>query len=251
MPVAGHVPQSISAEEASDAGQRTIEHLGRVLLSCSRDSSPRSGQALIDSYDETKANALFAKFVKNGTWHDPTLVVLRVHAFWTDPETVRNARTEYVPRKIRESWKQSPFTKLMESIPPSAVQGQRKVFEMHLQLVSRMHRAGVRILAGTDSSIPYVIQGFSLHDELQWLVKAGLSPLEALRSATIRPAEYFGIGDSAGSIATGRFADLVVLNADPLRDIANTRKIEAVVVAGHYLSRTDLDAMLNQLKDSQ
>ena len=82
-------------------------------------------------------------------------------------------------------------------------------------------------------------------------MKAGLSPLEALRSATIRPAEYFEIGNSAGSIASGKFADLVLLNADPLRDIANTRKIEAVVAAGHYLSRADLDAMLNRLKDTQ
>ena len=248
IPFAGHVPIRIGAEEATDAGQKSLEHLTGILLACSRDSSARTAQALIDSYDPEKAKALFAKFVRNGTWIDPTFAVLRVHAFWNDPETLRNARTEYVPRQVREAWKTSPFAKLMESIPPAAVEGQRKLFDRHLQLVGNMHRAGVRILAGTDSSIPYVIQGFSLHDELGWLVKAGLSPLEALRSATIRPAEYFDIADTAGSIAKGKFADLVLLNADPLRDIANTRKIEAVVAAGHYLRRAELDEMLETLK---
>jgi len=95
---------------------------------------------------------------------------------------------------------------------------------------------GVGILAGADSGIPYVVRGFSLHDELYWPVKAGLSPM------------YFGITASSGSIAKGKFADLVRLNADPLQDIDNTRKIEAVVASGHYLTRAGPDRMLEKLR---
>jgi imidazolonepropionase-like amidohydrolase len=175
-------------------------------------------------------------------------VVLRTYAWWNDPETRANARIEYLPVAIRQFWVKSPFTRLMDSIPPAAAAAQHKTFDLELEIVGRMHRAGVGILAGTDSGIPYVVQGFSLHDELHWLVKAGLTPMEALRSATLRPAEYFGITGSAGAIARGKFADLVLLNADPLQDIANTRKIEAVMAAGHYLARADLDRMLQKLK---
>jgi imidazolonepropionase-like amidohydrolase len=133
-------------------------------------------------------------------------------------------------------------------MPATAAPVRHRAFDFAMGVAGRMHRAGVRILAGTDTGIPYIVQGFSLHRELQWLVKAGLTPLEALQAATIRPAEYFGITDSAGTITKGKFADLVLLNADPLKDIDNAGKIEAVVAGGHYLSRGDLDGMLEKLK---
>ena len=95
-----------------------------------------------------------------------------------------------------------------------------------------MHKAGVRILAGTDTPNPYVFAGSSLHDELQLLVKAGLPPIDALRAATLGPAEYLGMTASLGSVSTGMMADLVLLSADPLADIGNTRRIEAVVLNG-------------------
>ena len=247
IPFAGHVPPTITAAEASDAGQKSIEHLKRVLPGCAREEA-RSGPALIAAYDPEKAGALFRKFVANGTWQTPTFTVLRVHSYWTAPETRERARSEYVPAAVRDSWPNSPFTQLMNTIPAAAVEAQRQVFDFELEVVGRMHRAGVQILAGTDCSIPYIIQGFSLHHELEWLVKAGLSPMEALRSATLRPAQYFGIADSAGSIAKGKFADLVLLSANPLRDISNTQKIESVVVAGRYLNRAELDKMLDSMK---
>jgi imidazolonepropionase-like amidohydrolase len=158
------------------------------------------------------------------------------------------AHIEYLPERIRESWANSPFTRLLNSMPATAATSQRRAFDLALEIVGRMHRAGVPILAGTDTGIPFIVQGFSLHRELQWLVKAGLTPLEALRSAITRPAEYFGIADATGGVAKGKSADLVLLSADPLQDIANTEKIESVMVAGHYLSRRDLDGMLEKLK---
>src|ERR1019366_2632572 len=120
-------------------------------------------------------------------------------AFWTDPQIRQQPELAYVPARVRESWPNSPFTKLLNSIPPNRVAAQRRIFDLELKVAGEMFRAGVRLLAGTDTSIPYIVQGFSLHDELGWLVKAGLTPMESLQAATIRPAEYFGIQDSAGS----------------------------------------------------
>jgi imidazolonepropionase-like amidohydrolase len=107
-----------------------------------------------------------------------------------------------------------------------------------------MHAAGVPILAGTDLHNPYIYPGFSLHDELELLVESGLPPLAALRAATLNPALYFGATDSLGTVAPGRLADLVLLDADPLADLRNTRKIQAVVLAGRLLDRAALDGLL-------
>ena len=109
-----------------------------------------------------------------------------------------------------------------------------------------MRRHRVKILAGSDAPNPNAYPGFSLHDELEFLVAAGLTPIEALRAATVSPAEFFGKLDEMGTIETGKFADLVLLDADPLADIRHTRRIRAVVVNGRLLSRETLDEMLQK-----
>ena len=232
LPFAGHVPNSVTAGEASDAGQKSIEHLQGVFLACSsRKSDGRFGESLraaAESYDAGKAAALFAKFVKNGTWHTPTLTVLRSAAYFGDAEYMKDDRIELLPEIIRRFWRAGGMG--MDASEDPA--GRRRQFERELRLVGAMHRAGVKILAGTDTPNPYVFPGTSLHDELALLVKAGLTPMEALAAATIRPAEYLGMTDSLGSIAAGKFADLVLLPANPLDDIGNTRRIEAVVLNG-------------------
>ena len=113
-----------------------------------------------------------------------------------------------------------------------------------LFLVERMHRAGVPIAAGTDTPISFAAPGYSLHSELEMLVRAGLSPLEALRSATLRPAEFFGLASEMGTVEEGRLADLVLLSQNPLDDISNTRSVEGVVSKGVFLSRDALGALV-------
>jgi imidazolonepropionase-like amidohydrolase len=130
---------------------------------------------------------------------------------------------------------------LVKRLTPADITGGEKVFQKQLQLVNAMNRTGVQLLAGTDMAL---YPGFSLHDELGLLVQAGLTPMEALQSATRNPARYFGLQNSLGSIEKGRLADLVLLDADPLKDIDNTRKIFAVVLNGRLLTRSTLDAML-------
>jgi imidazolonepropionase-like amidohydrolase len=110
-------------------------------------------------------------------------------------------------------------------------------YEKGLELTGRAHRAGVKVLAGSDTHDTYCFPGFGLHDELQELVKAGLTPVEALRTATVNPAQYFGLSEDFGSIAEGKVADLVLLDANPLEDVANTTTVHAVAYDGTSRSR--------------
>ena len=122
-----------------------------------------------------------------------------------------------------------------------------KIVPMMLDVVGRMHRAGVRILAGSDA--PWlVVPGFSLHDELVLLVKAGFTPADALRAATSDAAEFLGLQNSLGTVETGKRADLVLLDANPLEDIRNTQKISGVSLQGRYFNRQALDGLLQQVK---
>ena len=107
-----------------------------------------------------------------------------------------------------------------------------------------MRHEGVPILAGTDVGNPFCFPGFSLHDELSLLARAGLTPMEALQAATRSAAEYLGILDSFGTVEKGKTADLVVLDANPLDDITNTQKIAGVMMGGRYFPKASLEKML-------
>jgi imidazolonepropionase-like amidohydrolase len=249
LPFAGHVPNSVTAAEASDAGQKSIEHLLGVFVSCSSREAEFAGsvanfgaplRAAAESYDSRKAAALFARFVKNGTWQTPTLAALRSVAYFGDAAYMKDDRLSQLPPAILEFWKAGGMG-MRAADDPAA---RSRQFERELTLVGAMQKAGVKILAGTDTPNPYVFPGSSLHDELELLVKAGLTPLQALQAATLRPAEYLGMAARLGTIAPGRLADLVLLSGDPLADIANTRRIEAVIQNGRLYQRPDLQRVL-------
>lgn len=254
---AGHVPNSVRASEASDAGMKSFEHLYMVGLSCSsREDELFEGvqrqefgrteatARAYDSFDETKAQALFARFVRNGTWQCPTLTLLNKMGMLNQPEELeKDERLKYMPKEYRQRWepRNNPMFKDRDAAYWAAA---KRNFTGGLELVGRMHRAGVAILAGSDSLNPYVYPGSSLHDELELLVQAGLSPLEALQCATLKAAQFMGQMDRRGTIETGKIADLVLLDRDPLTDIRNTRSIRAVVLNGKLLERVALDKML-------
>jgi imidazolonepropionase-like amidohydrolase len=211
-PVAGDVPATISALEAVEARQKSIEHMSGILLACSTEEKrfrkPHAEAlargdmsalqevlaATLETFSVQKAELLFQRMALFETRSVPTLIKLRT----------------------------SPCTK--------------DVYEKLTKLLLEMQRAGVVILAGTDSGGP----GESLHEELELLVAAGLTPAQALRSATLEPVNYLGAAESLGAIEPGKTADLVLLDADPLADIRNTRKIAAVVLDGKYLNRAKL-----------
>lgn len=266
----GHVPDRVSVLEASQAGQASIEHLTGVLLGCSSkedelrreqfgpdtpNGTPQQSLArsrawqhkLLDSYSPEKAAALFRAFVANNTWQVPTFPIIVYFGFMT-PQTdlSADARMAYVSQNERALWREGVKNRLeFKSEPDFALR--EEVVKRSLEVVSRMHSVGVRIMAGTDLAAPNVFPGSSLHEDLAFLVQAGLTPMQALQSATKNPAEFLGKLPTQGTIEPGKTADLVLLDASPLEDIHNTEKIRAVFLRGKLLDRSALDALLNRV----
>ncbi|MFN2636100.1 MAG: amidohydrolase family protein [Gemmatimonadaceae bacterium] len=246
IPFAGHVPYSISVIEASNAGQRSLEHEDDLMRACSRsDSLLRSqlgdtarltveqqgrrvtAQAAVirATYDPAQCSETIAQLARNHTWLTPTLVVYQPFAHGFDSASTHPEWARYVPGVVRGGW-----LRRMTASPARDSISVRSYFSF--DRTRDLNKAGVRLLAGTDAPQAFVFPGFSLHDELGLLVKSGLTPLEALRTATYNPAEYLGALDSLGTVAKGKLADLVLLDANPLLDIANTRRISAVIANG-------------------
>lgn len=266
LPVAGHLPNTADAGWASDSGLRSIEHLRQMLRSVSRRDQdlrvadfPGPIAALsrkfisveleaARSIDSARASALFARFKRNGTWQVPTLVLERKWRFFASGEVANAPALDYMKHSVIDAWKAQPQR---AGLTADDYRNGEEVFRAKLALVGRMHRAGVGILAGTDANslAAPVVPGFSLHDELTLLVHAGLTPMAALQAATIQPARFMGVTADAGSIEVEKRADLVLLDADPTRAIANTQKISAVVLNGRYFDRAALDAMLSRVRE--
>jgi imidazolonepropionase-like amidohydrolase len=250
IPFVGHVPDSVRASEASNAGQKSFEHLIGVF----EGSSPLEDKFLkgakgpgkfLSSYDPARASALFALLAKNHTWQCPTLVWERGGNLIDEADFAHDGRAKYVPAYWKDvTWKR--FTEqVVHEFNTDDLATRKRFVEKELEVANAMHRAGVQFLAGTDTPPGvYIFPGFSLHDELQRFVAAGFTPMEALQTATLNPAMFLGMEDQLGTIEKGKLADMVLLDANPLDDIRNTQKIAAVIVNGRYLSRADLDKML-------
>ena len=276
LDVVGHVPVWVTAAEASDAGQKSMEHLYGILESCSTRESelrqeveraaanPDTGeawgavvrtfdrlygaQARDQSYSNEKCRALFARFVRNRTWHCPTLVLRRAFALRDDAVFTNDPRMESLPPSDIEAWRNPQADPRHRGLTADELRDRRTRFAKESELTGAMHRAGVGILAGTDLGNPYLYPGSSLHDELVLLVGAGLSALDALRTATLNPARFLALSDRFGTVVQGKVADLVVLDGNPLDDIANTQRIFGVVANGRYLGRTELDALQSSVR---
>ncbi len=265
MPVVGHVPVAVGALAASKAGQRSIEHLTDLLLSCSthetalraalvaafekpRDSLRALGRRqqpeLLDTYSSDKCQALAAQLLRDSTWQVPTLTVLRAFAHLDDSVFTSDPRLQYMSRETRDGWNpRNDFR--FKTMTAADFARTKRTYAKQVELVGLLHRAGVPILAGTDVLNPYCFPGFSLHDELALLVEAGLTPMEALQAATRNPAIFLRATDSLGTIARGKLADLVLLDADPIADIHNTTKINAVVLDGQLLDQAARQRLLD------
>jgi hypothetical protein len=257
----GHLPYQVKASEASDAGQKSIEHLDGIAIACSRKEQSILGELrplhyiekmnlvveAFNSFDPAKCQVLFEQFRKNGTWQVPTLTVHRSFGYMNDSHFTSDKRVEYMGGSVRRRWNpENDFR--FSRWRPAEFTLHRGVYVDDKKLVGMMFRAGVPMLAGTDAMNPYCFPGFSLHDELELLVESGLTPLAALQDATNRPAEFLGRTEEIGLVAAGKRADLVLLSADPLTDIRNTTKIEAVWARGKMFDRVALDALLNAAK---
>jgi len=262
-PVAGYIPGSVSVMEAIDARQKSIEHMSGILMACSSDEASLSkkhalaierkdwaGAAELEaramaSYSVAKAEELFERMARFETRQVPTLVMLRRTSFVDTDKLMADPHLSYISPEIRKTW--GDLREEKRKLPQDSLEFMNVEYEKLAGTLKTMRRAGVAVMAGTDTGNAYTFPGIDLHRELELLVQAGLTPLDALRSATLEPARYLDTKD-LGSIAPGKLADLVLLEADPLKDIRNTQKIAAVFVGGKYLSRAKLNAMLGALK---
>lgn len=269
---AGHVPDRVTAAEASDAGQRSIEHLTGVLRACSSSERklmreqfrlPRRNQTAAQSAARELAwerellrtqsgkftSALAEEFIHNGTWQVPTLIMLRNVAYGTPARNFAgDPRLQLVPAKLLASWR-THREESLRAASPGAIAARKALLARSTEVVRKMNAAGVRLLAGTDAAAPFVFPGSSLHEELALLVDAGLTPMQALQAATRSPAEFLGKLDTQGTISVGKSADLILLDANPLENIHNTQRIRAVIVQGHVLGRSALDQLLASVRE--
>lgn len=272
IPVAGHCPDTVPITEASDAGQRSFEHLFWTwFATSSREAEIRRALADIaiepggynswfhqitpiewtaaHSYDARKAATVFGRLAANRSRQVPTLVM---HHVLDRPEDVPPAddrlktddRLKYVPAPVLEQWQWALEELYKAGRTPQEIEQRRELFGHRLRLVGEMRRAGVPVLAGTDTGTPYCFPGFGLHDELALLVRAGLTPMQALQAATIEPARYLGVHESVGTVSRHKIADLVVLDANPLDDIRHTQRIHAVLVRGRLITAQHRARML-------
>ena len=255
LPFEGHVPDAVRATEAVAAGQRTFEHLIGIFeaSSTTEDQYVAGGEKSpgrwLATYDPAREDAAVQLLAAHRVWQCPTLFWERgqwlVDAIdWRADPDLGYAGRSWVSQRWPKAQLSIARTLDTESLPV------REQFVAHeLDLVRKLHAARVGFLAGTDAPAGVdVLPGISLHLELQRFVVAGFTPLEALQTATLNPAQFYNRLQDFGSVAPGRLADLVLLSANPLVDIANTRRITAVVADGQYLSRQDLDQLQAHLK---
>jgi imidazolonepropionase-like amidohydrolase len=239
--VAGHVPFDVTPEEAVDAGQHSIEHIVSLfegpVAKVVRSTHVSQEQALA-TFSDAHFAALASRMLAKGTWFDPTLI-----AYWSRAhqwDLTKNEHDKYISVTAKQAWKL--FPELPDTSEMRALQA--RAFARFTAITHVVKREGVRVLVGTDLGVKYVYPGFSVHDELGLLRNAGLTNLEALQAATRNPAESLGVLSRTGTIEAGKTADLVLLDADPLIDIVNTKKIVGVMRNGRFFDRNELDAML-------
>jgi imidazolonepropionase-like amidohydrolase len=242
IPFAGHVSQAVGSADASDSGQKSIEHMLAIPAPCTPAESialkPRfTVQSAIGRCSSRDLAPLYARFVRNGTWVTPTFTAAYEVSAWPSRVVPGDSLAHYLPESLKKFV--AKIFSMPDSIPPGADSVGRAMFAKRLAQAETMRAAGVHIMTGTDAPLRNSPPGFGLHEELALLVRGGMSPFNAIRAATIEPATYLGMLDSAGTIAAGKVADLVLLSANPLRDINATRRIVAVVANGHFIDSAE------------
>lgn len=254
IPFEGHVPDEIRASEAVAAGQLTFEHLIGIFEASSPDETKyltgkKTPGMFLASYDPALEASIIQLLATHHVWQCPTLFWERGQWLVDAIDYTKDPDLAYAAHNwVIKHWPASQAS-ILKSLDTDPLAVREKFVEHELDIVRKLHAANVPFLAGTDTPAGVdVIPGISLHLELQRLVAAGFTPLEALQTATLNPADFYHRRDDFGTIETGRIADLVLLEANPLKNIANTRTIAGVVTDGCYMSKDDLDRLRARLK---
>jgi imidazolonepropionase-like amidohydrolase len=251
MPYAGHVPVSVGVFGALDAGMTTIDHLdGYVAALMPADSDLSGGYGgffdvlLSDQVVEERLEELVSRTVAAGTWNVPTQSLVEQLVNDTSVSDLANrSEMRYMPRATVDRWIEAKQSQLNErGFSPEL--GARAI-DIRRQVILALHEAGAGLLLGSDAPQIFNVPGFSLHHELEFLVAAGLTPFDALRTGTTAVAEF--LGTNTGIVAVGKDADLVLLNANPLADIGNSRRVHGVMLRGNWISYAEIEDRLKSL----
>ena len=250
MPLVGHRPHAVSAIEAAQH-QKSIDHARFILQESfpgaaelrARGGTPawrEDRTRMLAEHDPAMAEEIFAAMKANGTWYVPTHLTRWVDAFADDERVREDPLLRFLHPLMKWQWLEDVDATVKQHPSPEGREAYREFYRKGLELTGAAHRAGVKILAGTD----YIVAGVDLHRELEQLVLAGLSPADALYAATVAPPEYYGVSAEYGRVAPGAVADLLLLDANPLDDIRNTQRIVAVIFGGNLYERPALDRII-------
>jgi len=253
MRLMGHVPEALALSDVLAAGQATIEHLGGFAEAAQRADTPlhaidfRNESLAWKEVDDARLAVVAKEIRAAGAWSCPTLVVMQKWTQGADAEALA-ARPEmrYVSPFMRAAWNPKSPSNYLATLPAETVKAAHDKLPFEMKAVRALRDAGAGILLGTDMGNPFVTAGFALHEELGYLVAAGLTPYEALRAGTAEAARCMQAADDWGTLAVGRRADMLLLSANPLVDVRDAAKRVGVVLHGRWLSEEELHAELER-----
>ena len=273
LKVTGHVPLSMDVIAASNGGLNSMEHMRNLELSMASNADELLAQrkklleegkgkpggvlrssihqaqraTAIQNYDEEKAAAVLEVLATNQTWQIPTMALNTLRTTKPFRKQAWQESFQYLPDTISSQWNKT-IDFMIDSSEVSDFQRQHADWMMNM--IKKVHESEIGIMAGTDTPIGFLTPGYSLHEEMNVLVEAGISPIEVLKSATYNPAAYFNMENELGSIKETFLADLLILDANPLEDINNTLKIKSVIRNGELHDRLALDKILERLSNN-
>jgi imidazolonepropionase-like amidohydrolase len=250
IPFAGHVPEDVGVDAALRAGIATIDHLdGYMQLLLPPDVDPSGGVGgffgvlIAGAALEEKIPEVARATAQAGVWNVPTESLFEHVVSALPPEEMaRWPEMRYMPADTVRQWQQRKAEEMSDPLFDPAVAA--RAIELRRMLIVALREAGAGLLLGSDSPQIFNVPGFAIHRELEYLVDAGLTPYEALQTGTVNPARFFDRSRVFGTVAAGLEADLILLDDNPLKDIAATRRIHGVMLRGEWMPRQELDDLL-------
>jgi imidazolonepropionase-like amidohydrolase len=254
IPFAGHVPADVGLHRALEARYASIDHIDGFVEALVKEGTPKEalskpgwfGHNLVPYVDESKIASLVAKTRASGVWIVPTENLMEIFMNTDDPEVfAKRTEIQYMPRPMVEGWIKQ--RKQFLSQPDITPEKSKAFLDLRKRLIKALHDGGAGLLLGSDAIQTMSVPGYSIHGELQAIARAGLTPFQIYTTGSTNVAKYFGVEKQVGTVAKGMRADLVLVDANPLANVANFPKQSGVMVRGRWLPRAMIDERLRAL----